>query len=465
MNAPDSFAGLPLHTNNTRGLAKAARRRGRVLTFLICALLLFLLFPQATAHAASASTGHISGKLLDGSSNNAPVVNQKVVLQLAENNTARDLITLTTDAQGNYAFSALQSDSSVQYAIYTLYQGAQYTTDLIDLSKSADQQVNLTVYDATTSTENLAVVQTSILLDKPSAQTGTLTVSEDFFFENLGKTTYVGQVDASHGKPNALSFSLPAGAKFLTLGAGFDGYTGTQVNTGFATNAAVLPGTSRFSFSFQVPYSGTSYHFTYKALYPTVNLSLLTPTNIQTTPEGLNPKGPTNTQSGTYNMYQGLKLSANTSIQAQLDGLPTPVKATPQQSASLNPALLWLVALLIVLLALTGIGGYLYNTRRRKVASSRSKQNTQTRKSTATAPPARKKGAPPTTREALLQELLELDKAYEARKLKKAAYYEQRARIKARLRELMGERAEGKQMEKRPQESGKTSRSSGKGEK
>lgn len=431
----------------------------RLLVFLTCALILFILFPHATgpARASGAGTGHISGQLLNGSHKNAPVANQSVSLQIAQGNSARDLVTITTDAQGNYAFSALQSDTTVQYAVYTLYQGAQYFTDLVDLSKKPDQRVNLTVYDATTSITDIAVVQATILIDKPNTQAGTLTVSEDFFFENLGDTTYVGKVDASHGKPNALSFSLPPGARLLSLGTGFDGYSSTQVDTGFASNAAVPPGTSRFSFSFQVPYTGTGYHFTYKALYPTVELSLLTPTTILTTSQDLASKGPTNTQSGTYQMFQAKTLSANKSVGAQLAGLPTPVKVTSQQS-SLNPGLLWLVALLVVLMALAGIGGYLYNTRRRKAAVTRRKQTTLTRKGpTAT---TSKKATTSVSKEALLQEMLALDKKYEAGKIKKAAYQEQRARLKGRLRTLMNE-----QPEKRAETASKAARGSGKGEK
>jgi len=461
----------------------------RLLVFLICALLIFLVYPYsgtsagaahrssvqapagghlnalgggrghlsgpALASHVSAGAGHISGQLLDGSRHNAPLANQSVTLQMAQNNTSRDLLSLTTDAQGRYAFGGLQSDSSVQYAIYTLYQGAQYVTDLIDLSKKADQQVNLTVYDATTSTANLAVVQTSILIDKPNPQSGLLTVSEDFFFENLGLTTYVGKLDASHGKPNALLFSLPPGARFLSLAAGFDGYNTVQVDSGFASNAAVPPGTSEFSFSFQVPYSGTGYHFTYKAIYPTLSLTLLTPTNILTTPQGLTSKGPTNTKSGTYQMFQTKTLKANDSVGAQLDGLPARVKTTPQQS-SLNSGLLWLVALLIVLIVLAGIGGYIYNTRKRRAARVRQRQKPEVRKHPVPSPG--KKAA--TTKDALLRELLELDKAYEAGKLKKAAYQDQRARLKARLRKLIGEEAD-----QSAEPTGKAARSSGKGTK
>lgn len=441
-------------------------RQLKVLLVPMCVLFLCLLAPHSTASAApAAGTGHIAGKLLNGSQHNAPVANQSVTLQMAEGNSARDLITLTTDAQGNYAFSALESDASVQYAIYTYYQNAQYVSDLIDLSKNANQQVNLTVYDATTSTENIAVVQATILLDKPNSQTGMLSVSEDFFFENLNNTTYVGKLDASHGKPNALIFTLPTGAKLLSLGTGFDGYNSIQVDGGFASNAAIPPGTSRFSFSFQVPYSGTSYQFIYKTVYPTVALSLLTPTSILTTPQGLTSKGPTNTQSGTYAMFQAKTLGANQSVQARLDGLPAPSKATSQQASSLNANLLWLVVLLIVLLALVGVGGYLYNTRRHRATRGRSNASSATRKNAPAAQTTRKSTATPTTREALLQEMLELDKAFEAHKLKKAAYYELRAQLKARLRELMSEQEKRQTSEKRAEARGKAARSSGKGEK
>src|SRR5258708_7052080 len=115
------------------------------LTLLVCLLFGLFFSSPHSASAASSGTGHISGQLLNGSHNNAQVANQSVTLQMAQGNSTSDKITINTDAQGNYAFSALPSDSGIQYAVYTLYQGAQYVTDLIDLSKNADQQVNLTV--------------------------------------------------------------------------------------------------------------------------------------------------------------------------------------------------------------------------------------------------------------------------------------------------------------------------------
>jgi 5-hydroxyisourate hydrolase-like protein (transthyretin family) len=451
---------IPGNLSSTARLAARLHRctvnwTPRLLVFLACSLLMVLAFPRvsAVAHAAQTGAGHITGQLLNGSHNKTPVANQSVTLQMAQGNSSRDLVTITTDAQGRYSFGALQSDTSVQYSVYTLYQGAQYFTDLIDLSKNPNAQMNLTVYDATSSITNLAVVQATILIDKPNAQSGMLTVTEDFFFENLGTTTYVGSLDASQGKPNALLFSLPSNARFLSLGTGFDGYNSVQVNTGFASTAAVQPGTSRFSFSFQISYSGSSTQFSYSAVYPTVELSLLTPINISTDVQGLTPKGPTNTQSGTYQMFSARTLAAHKSVTAQLGGLPVPIKATAQQNST-NLNLLWLVALLIVLLLLAGVGGYIYNARRHKAASARNRP--VVRKNTI--PTSAKKAQ--ATRETLLQEMLELDKNYEAGKIKKAAYQDQRARLKARLRTLLNE-----QPEQRTEAAGKAARGSGKGEK
>jgi hypothetical protein len=432
------------------------------LTLLVCLLLGLFFSSPHSASAASSGTGHISGQLLNGSHNNAPVANQSVTLQMAQGNSTSDKITINTDAQGNYAFSALPSDSGIQYAVYTLYQGAQYVTDLIDLSKNADQQVNLTVYDATNTTNNVAVVQTTILLAKTNAQSGLLTISEDFFFENLGNSTYVGSLDSSKGKPNALIFSLPTGARFLTLGTGFDGYQSIQVDRGFASNAAVTPGTSRFSFSFQVPYTANSYQFSYQAVYPTVLLSLLAPLNVFVTPQGLTAKGQFNAQSGTYQKFDVQTLGPGKSVSAQFTGLQTPTQATSSQ-APVNTSLLWLVALLILLIALAGIGGYLYNTRRHKAAKAKQQSLARAKKGSST---VGQKGVATARKASLLQELLELDKAHEAGKLKQAAYKEQRARIKARLRDLMHDQPEKSgNSEKQASVSSKASNGSQKGEK
>ena len=253
--------------------------------------LVFLVFPlQASAHTAT-NTGRIYGQLLDGTKRNAPVASQSVTLQMAQGENASDLTSITTDAHGMFSFSNLNTDKTINYALYTLYQGSQYYTDLIDLSSRPVQKINLTVYDATTSIANIAIVQANILIDKADAHSNLITISENFIFENLGLTTYVGSLQAHGSKPNALLFSLPKNARNVSLKSGFDGYQIIQVDSGFATNASVSPGLSQFAFSFQVPFTTSNYDFSYTVVYPTVNLSLLVPLNIHASSAALDSQG------------------------------------------------------------------------------------------------------------------------------------------------------------------------------
>src|SRR6266700_153757 len=106
---------------------------------------------------------------------NAPVAGQSVTLQMAQGVNARDLTNITTDAHGKFSFGGLNTDKTINYALYTLYQGAQYYTDLIDLSTRTVQQINMTVYDATTSVANIAIVQANVLIDKVESQHNLIT--------------------------------------------------------------------------------------------------------------------------------------------------------------------------------------------------------------------------------------------------------------------------------------------------
>jgi hypothetical protein len=388
----------------------------RALTLTIFVTLVLFLSPlQASAHAIT-NTGRIYGQLLDGTKRNAPVAGQSVTLQMAQGDNARDLTHVSTDARGMFSFTGLNTDKTINYALYTLYQGAQYYTDLIDLSTRPTQQINLTVYDATTSIANIAIVQANVLIDKADAQSNLITLSENYIFENLGFTTYVGSLQAHGSKPNALRFSLPKNARNVSLRSGFDGYQVIQVDSGFATDAAVPPGMSQFAFSFQVPYTTSSYDFSYTVVYPTVNLSLLVPLNIHASSAAMDSQGPVNANQRTFQQFNAKKLLADTQIHVQMDGLPV-----SQQSANpqpLNQKMLWIILVILFMLSIVSVTWFIYRISRRQAAKSQSQTSQASRKT-------------------LLQELLQLDKAYEAGTIKKSEYDERRSRTKAELRSLM----------------------------
>ena len=429
---------------------------------LLIALVLCILPSTPSAHAiTNASTGRIYGQLLNGTNRNAPVAGQGITLQMAQGDNARDLTSVTTDAHGMFSFSGLDTDKTINYAVYTLYQGAQYYTDLIDLSTKPVQQINLKVYDATTSIANIAIVQANVLIDKVDAQNSLITIAENFFFENLGLTTYVGSLKANGSKPNTLRFSLPNNARKLSLSSGFNGYQVIQVDPGFATDAALPPGTSQFAFSFQVPYTTSSYDFSYTVVYPTVALSLLAPLNIHASSSGMDSLGPVNANQHTYQQFKAQKLLTGDQIHVQLGGLSVPQNATAASPTPLNQNTLWFIVAFLLMMAIASVTWFVYRLSRRQTRSRRNQTprrggsgvdvgrgplgrpssiNQQPdvgrrplgRPSSSSASPSSKD-----KQEELLQELLDLDTAYEAGKIKEAEYQERRAKTKARLRNVM----------------------------
>ncbi|HLZ59882.1 MAG TPA: carboxypeptidase-like regulatory domain-containing protein [Ktedonosporobacter sp.] len=455
----------------------------KIIPLILCLTLgCILLMPSlVSAHALVGGNGSISGQLLDGTNHNAPLPKQTVTLQMAQGPNASDLTTATTDDHGAFTFNNLATDKTIGYAVYIRYQGAQYVSDVVTLDANPIQHLNLTVYEATSNTAKVAITQASVLIQEPGTHNGTFSVTEDFAFKNLDTHTYVGSLDASKGKPNALLFSLPHGAKNIALNKGFDGYHVISVDTGFASDAALPPGDSEFAFSFDVPYSASTYDFSYVAIYPTVALSFLIPPDVNAHSGTLTAQGVITAQDQhSYRLFKASLLQANQQIHVALEGLVVP---TPTASASspLNPGTIWLIVALLLMLAIICATWFLLRVPRRPLAKKqqkitpRSGKNTTTRKVTSlkdsqvedasasrkaalkrpdaedigapgrVAPlvtgndPGARRPAKQDRKEALLQELLELDKAYEAGKLGKAAYQERRAKTKARLRSIISE--------------------------
>ncbi|HLI89778.1 MAG TPA: carboxypeptidase-like regulatory domain-containing protein [Ktedonobacteraceae bacterium] len=415
-------------------------RHNKLWMALIAGIIMALLsFAPASAHSIAGGNGRIYGQLLDGSRKNAPLAGQSVTLQMARGNSAQDLRTTTTDAQGMYNFTNLATDQTINYAVYINYQGAQYVSNIVALNSKPVQQVNLTVYESTSDTSKIAIVQATLLVNAPDARLGTFTVSEFFSFQNLNTRTFVGSLDASKGRPHALFFSLPKGARNIVLGKGFDGYRSLQADSGFATNAAIVPGDNEFAFSFEVPYTTTNYDFAYTAMYPTVALSFMVPPDIHASSGTLLSQGIVNVDQHSYQVFKGSGLLSNQQVHLQLSDLPAPASSSSSQApaGTINP---WLIVILLVMLAVLGLTWFLYRSYQQP-ATRKGSAPAKSRQQGKGASEAEQKDAQATEgrRQALLRELLALDKAFEAGKVKKGSYEQQRARLKARLRSLMSE--------------------------
>ncbi|HET8854085.1 MAG TPA: hypothetical protein VFN02_16330, partial [Ktedonobacteraceae bacterium] len=184
----------------------------------------------------------------------------------------------------------------------------------------------------------------------------------------------------------------------------------------------------------------SNYNFRYEVIYPTVQLSLLVPPDLNVNSSTLTSAGLITADQHPYRLFQAKDLLAGTHIQAQLQGLPVP--QSQSSPGPLNQNTTWLIVAILLMLAILTITWFILRSTRR--------DRDQRRRGRLIAPSAdlsaRGNGTAndnlPGQQQDLLQELLDLDEAYAAGKLKKSLYQERRAKTKARLRALMAETGE-----------------------
>ncbi|GCE48471.1 carboxypeptidase-like regulatory domain-containing protein [Thermosporothrix hazakensis] len=417
-------------------------------SFLILLLLVGVLAALAPLSSAFAqTTGRIYGQLLDGSNKNAPLAGQTVTLQKAQNGSSQDVTTAITDPNGRFSFSGLDTDKAISYAVYIRYQNAHYYTEPVSLGTKPEQQVNLTVYEASSDASKVAIVQTTLLVKSVDEKTGMVRVSEIVAFKNLNTKAFVGSLDASKGRPNALFFSLPQGATNISLVKGFAGYRSIQSDQGFATDAAVLPGDNEFSLSYDVPYTGDTLDLTYHAIYPTVQVSFMVPTDLHTTAgsQDVASDGVVTVEEHPYNVFKAQALTKEKSVKVRLEGLPvvnTQAPSTASQNAQgtqLDSSTIWLIVIIALMLVIILLTWIVYRSRRE--AARKATRNAD--KKAASQKRQEKQPEDDEREQELLTALLKLDREFEKGKLKKKQYEEQRARLKAQLRSLLDKKTEG----------------------
>lgn len=400
--------------------------RKLLLTVVMAPLLAVLFASVALAAPAAGSTFSISGSVLNGTREKAPVAGQKVTLQQAVSGNATDLATTTADAQGRFSFANVAVDPAASYAVYTRYQDGLFASNAVRAADGATQSVTLTVYETTSDPKNLRVTSATVLVRQPRPANGLIGIAEILTVQNSGTTAFVGEATGSAGMPTSLlRFATPPNASNLSLGIGFGGTEILGVDRGFTSSATVPPGATKFAFGFDVPYTGTEYALVYRAVYPTDQVTLLVPTNMSVDPGDFMAQGTVTAFGDRYQVAERAKVPALTDSRVRIYQLP-PAGEMP----ALDARLLVVVVAILALLVVTIVVLYLW------------------RGDLAPAPRLLPTGvAPPSgddheaERQRLLRKLLALDAAHRARKLSDAEYKRRSADVRQSLRALLAARA------------------------
>jgi hypothetical protein len=377
--------------------------------------------------AATRADATISGVVVNGTHNNTPLADQQVTLQDVSGDNPRDIALSASDVNGRFSFEHISDTGSAIYRVTTSFQGGYFISAPLPLTQIPSGGLTLSVYDVSHSAATLRILSATALFREPRPVNGLIGVAELFTFQNESATAFVGTTDPVDGQPmGLLRFALPAGATNITLGKGFDGAQAAQVPAGFGANATVPPGQTQFAFVFDLPYTGTSYTFPLKVVYPAEKLTALVPQDITVQPVDFSDKGPITTSGSQYHLLEHDALDANAQAQLSLDGLPKP--GTP---ATLDTRLLTIFAgLLAVLLALLA-GLYIRRGDLAAVFGLAPVAPTKRRTKSRAASPHEEE------RTALLRQLLTLEQARAKGKLDAEAYRREEATTRDQLKALL----------------------------
>ena len=381
--------------------------RYKILPLIVfLAALVFFAVPALAQNA-----GVIEGQLVNKTAppGGASVAKVTVTLKTSIGGSEQGSKDTTTDQDGKFQFSGLNTASNYSYQLVVIYQTAEYDSDTITFKAGeTTQTVNVDVYDATDKADKLRFHASQIEINPGQ---GRLEITEHYLVNNDGDTTYIGSQPAigdSQGRNNTLKFSLPAETDQKTLQ-----YSETLMDWcvvigggNLQDTMAVLPGQKVVAFMYQVPYKSTEYSFTKTFIYPVANMSVLVKdTGVAASSDTLSGGQQVQYNGANYVQYSAQNIGANTPVTLNLSGL----------AKSGNSPLKWggIAAAILVL----GVGlGYPLSRRRRVPA--RVQRQAADRSD---------------DRDELLMRLARLDDNYEAGRMGEAEYNARRAQLKQRL--------------------------------
>jgi hypothetical protein len=393
----------------------------------LLAVAVFVAGMEHTARAAIYADATINGVVVNGTHDNAPIANQQITLQDVSGDTPRDIALSTSDASGRFSFEHINDNDTAIYRVTTSFQDGYFVSAPLTLAQIPSNGVTLSVYDVTHSAATLSILSATALFREPRPANGLIGVAELFTFQNESATAFVGTTDPVDGQPmGLLRFALPSGATNITLGKGFDGAQAAQVPAGFGANATVPPGQTQFAFVFDLPYTGTSYTFPLKVVYPAEKLTALVPQDITVQAGDFTDKGAITTAGSQYHLLEHGALAADGQTQLRLDGLPKP--GTP---AVLDTRLLTIFAGLLGLLLALLAGLYIRRGDLAAVFGLAPAAITRRRTKGRAAAPHEEE------RTALLRQLLALEQARAKGKLDADTYRREGAATRDKLKALL----------------------------
>ena len=227
-------------------------------SILLCLLFLGALsgfgLGRLSASPHSQGLGVISGTVENGTLGATVPEGLEVKLESEAGGDALVSRTAIVSPDGRFEFRDVPVGEVVLYIVSTEYAGVSYQS-VVHISLLP---VELPIYENTSSTVSLRFLGHTMVVNRAEKGKEVLEVFDLVSLENTGDRTIVPDLGATEGMADLLRFSLPAGARELDVASDLQGGTFVQVEKGFALTSLVTPGRHEVSFSYELPYKGST---------------------------------------------------------------------------------------------------------------------------------------------------------------------------------------------------------------
>ncbi len=200
-----------------------------------------------------AASVRLSGKVVNGSRDDAPVPGQTVKLHVyLDRQEIEDRLTVTeTDAKGRFIFTGLDTSKGYVFSSSTVYLSVEYFEERQPFIGRGPQMMStITVYDTTSTASDIRVKMHHVIV-KPAK--GTMEVREILLLRNEGRKTYIGQEEIASDSRTTLKFAIPANAEQLELGGDLMSCCTYYSDGNIYDTMEFSPGDKQVVYSYQLP--------------------------------------------------------------------------------------------------------------------------------------------------------------------------------------------------------------------
>ncbi len=187
-------------------------------------------------------------------------------------------------------------------------------------------EVVLTVYERTTSLDDIAFGKYAMVIPVVDAEGGKVGVLASVTLINSGDHVYVADLeDPNLTGFNLLRFNLPEGYDSLSVESDLPSGNVMEIGTGFALSNPVPPGEYNILMSYGAPFENGEFTYPLRLAFGASSVSILVPEgNSRLTGNGLSEIEVVEINEKTYTSYIGSNFARGSQLDVSITGLPTP---------------------------------------------------------------------------------------------------------------------------------------------